>query len=1028
MNRKINSFLYILGGMATLYAIAILVFVAASPDLRLRCLLSSNQGKSESGKGFVQIHMMPDLESELPAIQSGDRLLKLGHQEISSFHDIMRGISTLNVAETPPGGMLNEGVSPGDQDSALLPWLVEDQRGNRWVKTQFSQQGSEKILTTWLKVKTVPFWQLAMSFIWFLLQLAILSVSAMAFWHRPFDRTICLFYVMCLLTMGAFIGGYDWWLISRSPLLSLPFALCAIFLPPVTLHFFLVYPRPGAALQQAPRTVLTLLYFLPTISSLLIVSYFGWTSWYLRGVYSPELQLLSTNVLLWLSFGIRVYLGIAALYFGLTVGTLILRYVTTDNPIERNQMKWILWAGIFSIMPFCYALYLAQFDRTAFILGKARIPMFFASLSFLLAYAVGIVRHKLILVDQIISRGFSYYAATLGLLFLFSGIIASFSLVTQVYDFKLTMLQLMAIGFISVVSITLLMTFRDAIQQAIDQRFFREKYQLDRALQRMNNAVGHLIQTDTLASMMLTSCRDVLLIERAAFYSCTSNAPTFKLVAAEGENRDELPLQFPAEESFIKELQTGITLQRTSLEAKEEISPVQGILHLLDAKLIHQLPPDDETTSIIVLGDKLGSHPFTAEDLTFLNALGQITTVALQSATAHNNLSELSDELSLKNEKISDLHRQITQLQTELVIQQEGTPSEISSPAEDDFQRDIIRGNSPTMKAVLETVRKVAPSESTVMIRGESGTGKELLARVIHQNSSHKDHPMITVNCASLAPSLLESELFGHVKGAFTGAHRDKQGRFEAANGGTLFLDEIGDVSLETQIKLLRVLQERCFEPVGGTRTVHVDVRLITATNRNLEQLIQEGKFREDFYYRLNVIGVELPPLRERKEDILELSLAFLKRSAEENNKRITHIESNALTALEKYQWTGNIRELENAIERAVVLAENDAVTLDDLPLEIKQTSITLATTNPVLVAATTQPSSYTLQGKYIGDSNEKMKSQRSMLNVDERTQLEQALAQSNGNKAQAARMLGMPRSTYYSKLKKHGIERMNEE
>ncbi|MCA9096643.1 MAG: sigma 54-interacting transcriptional regulator, partial [Planctomycetaceae bacterium] len=230
------------------------------------------------------------------------------------------------------------------------------------------------------------------------------------------------------------------------------------------------------------------------------------------------------------------------------------------------------------------------------------------------------------------------------------------------------------------------------------------------------------------------------------------------------------------------------------------------------------------------------------------------------------------------------------------------------------------RGKSPAIQRVLTTVRKVAASQSSVLIRGESGTGKELLAQAIHENSPRKNGPLVRVHCGALAAGLLESELFGHVKGAFTGAHRDKVGRFEMANGGTLFLDEIGDISLETQIKLLRVLQERTFEPVGSSRTVQVDVRLIAATHQNLEKLIAEGKFREDLFYRLNVISITSPPLRERTDDILELSLHFLRQGGERLGKRLTYIEDRALEAMLRYGWPGNVRQLENAIERACVL------------------------------------------------------------------------------------------------------------
>ncbi len=228
-----------------------------------------------------------------------------------------------------------------------------------------------------------------------------------------------------------------------------------------------------------------------------------------------------------------------------------------------------------------------------------------------------------------------------------------------------------------------------------------------------------------------------------------------------------------------------------------------------------------------------------------------------------------------KIERIETQSRQIAVLQTELSQIQNPTNA-APAPQTGDLNRSDMKGKSRAIDSVLDTVRKVAGSESSVLIRGESGTGKELVARVLHENSPRRGGPMICVHSAALSPRLLESELFGHVKGAFTGAHRDRIGRFQAASGGTLFLDEIGDISLDIQIKLLRVLQERCFEPVGGTQTIQVDVRVIAATHQDLEQLIVQGRFREDLYYRLNVIRIQMPPLRERTEDILELALHFL--------------------------------------------------------------------------------------------------------------------------------------------------------
>ena len=247
----------------------------------------------------------------------------------------------------------------------------------------------------------------------------------------------------------------------------------------------------------------------------------------------------------------------------------------------------------------------------------------------------------------------------------------------------------------------------------------------------------------------------------------------------------------------------------------------------------------------------------------------------------------------------------------------------------------LIPGDSATMKQAVDFARKAAASRSTVLLLGESGTGKEVIARAIHGWSERKDEPFIAINCAGLSRELLESELFGHEKGAFTGAHQLKRGKIELAHGGTVFLDEVGDTAPELQARLLRFLQERQFERVGGTRSVEVDVRIIVATSRNLERTVQQGEFREDLYYRINVVAIRLPPLRERKEDIANLAQYFLRRFAAETKKTFTGIAEDAMSRLIAHDWPGNVRELANAIERAVVLGRGPEVTAHDLPASL---------------------------------------------------------------------------------------------
>jgi transcriptional regulator with GAF, ATPase, and Fis domain len=309
------------------------------------------------------------------------------------------------------------------------------------------------------------------------------------------------------------------------------------------------------------------------------------------------------------------------------------------------------------------------------------------------------------------------------------------------------------------------------------------------------------------------------------------------------------------------------------------------------------------------------------------------------------------------------------------------------------------------VRHLLQQVRKVAASQAEVLIRGESGTGKELLARALHETSPRAARPFVTVHCAALSPSLLESELFGHVKGAFTGAHRDKVGRFELANGGTLFLDEIGDIDLSVQIKLLRVLQEMTFERVGSSEPVQVQVRVIAATHQDLEGLIRQGRFRQDLYYRLNVISITTPPLRERAEDIPELVQHFLRVYGARCGKPDVGIDDDALMALKSFHWPGNVRHLENVVESGVVFAEGPAVTVADLPPEILGEC----------------PPDESLR-EAISAALPAVRTERAERDRRERERLVRALAAAKGVKAEAARALGLARSTLVSRLKKHGL------
>jgi nitrogen regulation protein NR(I) len=339
-------------------------------------------------------------------------------------------------------------------------------------------------------------------------------------------------------------------------------------------------------------------------------------------------------------------------------------------------------------------------------------------------------------------------------------------------------------------------------------------------------------------------------------------------------------------------------------------------------------------------------------------------------------------------------------------------------------------GDSPAIRQIYAIIEKVANTPSTVLITGESGTGKELIARALHENSSRHEGPFIKINCAAIPKTLMESELFGYEKGAFTGAVGAKPGRFELAHGGTLFLDEIGEIPVEMQVKLLRVLQESEFERVGGIKTIKVDVRLVTATNRDLAAEITTGGFREDLYYRLNVVPIHLPPLRERREDIHLLVSHFISKFNDRLRKEITHIEPQAVERLVSYHWPGNIRELENVIERTMLFCEGSVIRLNNLPGELSGGALgeerpvhlvpsvapSPSQANLPAVAATPVPPS---SSEAVGSLKEAVKAETERV---ERELIQRALDETGGNVTQAARKLKISRKSLQTKMKELGL------
>jgi transcriptional regulator with GAF, ATPase, and Fis domain len=1039
--------------LVVVYCTILLIYTATTPDLRLRCLLADELDETEfEGRQGVIVRHSPAESglTELPGTNTkiwkgvepkqGDLLVRIGNRPIRSFADFTPALESLRAG--PIGSALPAGSDPSELPGVgtYVSILREDDRyEDRYVEVECERAGWDQPVKGWLVVQSLPWSEVLLSFVWFFLQLGIFAISALAVWNRPFDRPARLFFAMCTVTLVAFVGGFHWWVTSGSLALNVPFAVCAILVPAVSLHFFLTYPYVRGFLETFPRAAVAGIYAVPVATALFVVGLLVRNAW----INAPEgdLPQIHENLVL-LRQVIYVYLIYATGCFAAMLVALAQGFFSVRDPLERAQLKVMFWAGLFAALPIGYTVAMALWDRIAFALGSGRVPMFVASVSFMLAYAVAIARYKLMLAEQLVTKGMKYYAATAAVSVSYAAAITF----TCLWALKLNVApspqqvfqQTLAVGMVVMLVVVLLLWLRDAAQRLLDSWFYREKYQLDRAFQRMNRAVGHLVDRRSLAERMLVTCRDILRVDASALYFREPGRDTFQLVASDGI--ENIPLHFAPDPAFIEALQRDSTLQRISHVRRGTLPPTQAALRQLRAQLVHALEIEDDVSGFVLLSGKRGSSGFTAEDLTFLNALGQITSIAMHSARVHQDINRLNEELRRKVDRIATQKRQIAILQSELTGTRPAAPARV----EEEFRCDDIKGKSAAIRSVLETVRKVAPSTSSVLIRGESGTGKELIAQAIHENSPRREHPLVRVHCAALAPNLLESELFGHVKGAFTGAHRDRTGRFEAADGGTIFLDEIGDISLDTQIKLLRVLQERCFERVGGSETVHVDVRVIAATHQNLEHLIAEGKFREDLYYRLNVISLTMPPLRERRDDVLELAFHFLHRAATSAGKPVMNFDDEALRILEHYAWPGNIRELENVIERAVVLADGDTIEPRHLPEtlltrprrpsrrerqrdprsdarpESQRDGEPAHPETPRPAADDTDPSQDSDDRSPVYDltSNDLPEDI-----LDEAADLLSAFLDAGGNKSLAARRLGMPRSTYYSKFQKLGIQ-----
>jgi transcriptional regulator with GAF, ATPase, and Fis domain len=738
---------------------------------------------------------------------------------------------------------------------------------------------------------------------------------------------------------------------------------------------------------------------------MLLGAYF-WVRWLFRAggsVDSIRYALGWNRVIIFAAFALSTVQFLAGVF------CLIHSLRKNHEPTERQQVKWILTGSLLALLPIGYSLFLAIFQPLEFISGGAVWPMFIASACIMVAFTISITRYRLLRLDLFLDSGVVYFVVS------FLGGLAYYGLVfTVMLVVGRQVIPGPSLGQIVWVSCTFLILLvimdwaRGRFQRSLENRYRRDKHQLDRTLHQLSEAIEHLVEPPVLVRYLLNACTELLSVSRGSFFLCEDDPPLFRLAGAIGPAPQLAELTPDGNLVAALERQTLLTLQNCrDRGACDQLQKLGGEIAL-------SLRYEGRMLGFLVLGPKASGF-FTGEDFHLLTAFSSISALALQSAAGRRAIVGLNRDLQTKVVKISEQQGRIVALQRQLIRQQssgESKPEEKPAPARP-YKRDSeIIGSSPAVLDLLETARKVAASASAVLIRGESGTGKELLAEDIHNHSPRAGRPFIKVHCAALSPTLLESELFGHVKGAFTNAVTDKVGRFELANGGTLFLDEIGDISLDVQTKLLRVLQEKMFERVGSSESFRVDVRIVAATHQNLERLIQQERFREDLFYRLNVIPLTVPALRERREDIPELVQCFLQEFSQQFGRATPEMEDEAMIALQHHRWPGNIRQLRNVVERAIVVCDGPTIRLSDLPEEIRH-----GQSPPGLgFVSSARPVTSAVNRK---GARRAAKEERMRL---EQEALMRALSETGGNKAEAARLLGIPRSTLLSRMQKYGL------
>ena len=766
-----------------------------------------------------------------------------------------------------------------------------------------------------------------------LLASVLLVLGLIARIGRPDDLDAGRFYRTSIAYAIVYVGALSWTRLIVHPVLGIGFLLALFSAPAIAFDLAVDFPHRGTATATARRWRRVAYASSVVLSVVAIASLVVAVTDYAAGRGDRG---LTTTVA-------AVAIQMAFVVFHSAIGLwLQTRGLRTVNATERAQLRWVIFGQALCILPALGAIPFAIADLETFLLVWYKPFVVAIAITWFVSYGLAVLRVRLADVDALIKSSLGYTAATGAAAIVYIGVILAISWITGRLVGDAGPWPHLAAGLSAVVVFG---PIRTRITAYLDQRFFRDRRHYVEALRRVGESLARLREPEALAKEAVEEVVAAVRAERCALYVEADSAWT--IAFSVGDHWPVTP------------------------EAPED-------------GLVVRVP--GEPTALLVIGPRRSGDLYSTQDRDLLGALAAQLGVALGNARAYGKIATLSRELSASNDEIRGLRDRLEDENQFLRARIEAATDGLA-----------LIGDSKPIKELTRTIERVARSDASVLVLGESGTGKGLVARTLHGASARATEPFLQVDCGAIAHGVFDSELFGHERGAFTGASRMRRGPIELAHGGTLFLDEIGELPLELQPKLLRVLQDKEFLRVGGTQPVKVDVRVIAATHRNLDAMVDKGELREDLYFRLRVVELVVPPLRSRRSDLPALCEALLPRVAKRAGRRPRPVAADALARMAAYGWPGNVRELENVLERALVLADGPELTSADLDLPDRPAPI------EEIVEATDAPHDEVMESI-------------------ERKRLTAALRAAGGNQSHAAKALGMPRTTFINKLRRHGL------